>query len=186
MSGNRKPRSVDWSTFSTALTEDEVNACAAQIGPAILAFSVLEIHVAQTLSAALGISHVDWSDALAANISAVDKGRLISGAAGLFASGGAKAEADRMKRLSALFGELGEERNVIAHGTLGKCDGRLLIGSIQLSARLKLSGGTEKWIFFDELDGWHTRCREALDLTRTLKPKMAEAWARSRAREAED
>ena len=156
------------------------------MGPAILAFSVLEIHVAQTLSAALGISHVDWSDALAANISAVDKGKLLSGAAGLFKVGGAMDEADRIKRLCTLFGELGEERNVIAHGTLGKCDGRVLIGSIQLTARLKVSGGTEKWIFFDELGGWHKRCQEALDITHALKPKMAGAWARMRAREAED
>lgn len=186
MSGKRKPRSVDWSTFTTSLTDEEVGLCTAQMGPAILSFSVLEIHVAQTLSAALGISHIDFSDALAANISAADKARLLSGAADLFGKGGAKEDAVKLKRLGSLLSELGEDRNVIAHGTLAKCDGRLLIGSIQLSARLKLSGGTEKWIFFDELDVWHARCREALDITRDLKPKMADAWARMRAREAED
>lgn len=183
MSGNRLPRKVDWSTFTTELTDDEVASAAAQMGPAILAFSVLEIHFAQTLSAALGISHIEIADALAANITAVDKAKLLGGAGSLFGSGGAKDEAAKIKRLCSLFLVLAEDRNVIAHGTLAKCEGRLLIGSIQLSARLKLSGGTEKWIYFDELGEWHTKCREALSLTRELRPRLADSWKGMRARE---
>ena len=185
MSGNRQERQVDWSTFTTDLTQAEIDEAVDAIGPVILAFSTLEIQIAQTLSAALGISHIHVADALTANINAVDKLKLLKGVGGVMQTDGPVPQAKKLQRLGSLFAELSEDRNVVAHGTLAKCDGRVLIGSIQLSARLKRSGGTEKWIYFDELIGWHKRCREALDLTREIKPQFADGWAKHWAAEAD-
>lgn len=185
MSGNRQERQVDWSTFTTDLTDAEIDEAVAHIGPVILAFSTLEIQVSQTLSAVLGISHMHVADALAAHINSVDKLKLLKNVVSIMQTGGPVLQARQLQRLCSLFAELSEERNVVAHGTLAKCDGRLLIGSIQLSARLKRSGGTEKWVYFDELIEWHNRLREALSLTRELKPQFADGWAKHWAEEAD-
>lgn len=179
MSGSRTARDVDWSTFTTELADEEIAQATIHIGRVIIAFSTLEIQFSRTLSGALGISELEIGDALAANVDAVHKARLLKGISGIFKSSGAESVSADMRKLCGLFLELLEDRNVVAHGTLAKCDGRLLIGSIQLSARLRLSGGTEKWVYFDEIEEWHTKCAAALKLTSELRPSFEDAWARA-------
>lgn len=179
MSGKREPRKVDWDTFSTEISEKELEEASTAVGFLMISFSLLEIHFAKTLSAALGVSRVIIGDALAANVDATHKERLLRGVSGIFKNAGAVDQAAMTRRLCTLFLELLEERNVVAHGTLGKCEGRMLIGSVQASARLRPSGGTEKWVYFDEIPHWHKRCREALNLTRDLQPIFKTAWDRS-------
>ena len=118
-----------------------------------------------------------------ATIDAVNKQKFLDGFASVFTNPSAAGEdvkpdlklADRFKKLARLFQGLLKQRNVLAHGTFAKYGDRALIGSMQLSARLRANGGSDNWVWFDELPDYHARCSEALGRADALRTDFLRA-----------
>lgn len=179
----------DWHSINFDFSDDELECQLLELGRAIFVFSTLEIQVAHALSAALGISHLGHGEALAATIDAINKQKLLDGFASLFKAppngddhlGPDFELSDRFKQLARLFQDLLTQRNILAHGTFAKYGDRILVGSMQLSARLRADGGSGKWIWMDELPDYHRRCADALSRASGLKADFQAAYSRDTA-----
>lgn len=174
---------IDWSAINYDISSEELDHCCAELGRAIFAFSTLEIQVAHALSAALGTSKLMHGEALLATVDAVNKQKLLDGLGGIFLNPKAGGEelvpnpalAERLKKLARLFQSLLAQRNVMAHGTFAKHGDRMLMASMQLSARLKPDGGSSSWVWMDELPDYHSRCQEALTRANELRVDFLKA-----------
>lgn len=173
----------DWHKIHFEISDAELEGHLLELGRAIFAFSTLEIQIAHTLSAALGTSHLAHGEALAATIDAINKQKLLDGFASIFLNpsdgddhlGPDPDLAERFKKLARLFQSLLVQRNVLAHGTFAKYGDRVLVGSMQLSARLRANGGSDKWVWMDTLPDYHARCAEALERASQLKSDFIKA-----------
>ena len=184
---NPMPHAVDWSTFSYDISGEELAECVFKLGEAILAFSTLEIQVARMLSAAFNTHVLPHGDALVGTVDAISKVKMLNGLASIYGSDLQGIIKDykpvpelraRLKDLAKLFEGLLKQRNVMAHGTLAKCDGRLILGSTQLSARLRANGGSDSWVYFDEMSDYHRRCRAALAAAAVLRTDFETAYGK--------
>lgn len=176
--------SIDWSLVNFDFTEEELKACFEPLGRAIFGFSTLEIQVAHTLAAVLDLGGHPYGEPLLANLDAVTKQKLLDGMASILKNPRAgdpllepqPQAAARFSELARSFQGLLKQRNVLAHGTLAKYGDRVLVGSMQLAARLRADGGAEGWVWVDELPDYHRRCGETLAKAVALRDELNAAY----------
>lgn len=183
---------VDWDAVSTSLTVEQLESAYEPVGRFILIHTQFDLVLGRLVAAFSGLGGNQVVEHLLAALDAVNKKRIVESVASIFGDDPNNLVPDyrplpelkkRMKKVALAFETASKVRNVLAHGTLGRLEERVFIGSMSAASFFKNTGGAESWVFIDEIDRHVAGMLVGMDDARKLQEEALRAHVR---REAEE
>lgn len=174
---------VDWNIVSSDLTADQVASANEPVGKFILIHTQFELLLGRIIAAGAGLADNQTAVHLVQALDAVSKKRIIDSISTIYASDPNGVVADfrpmpelrrRLKSITFAFEAFSKIRNTLAHGTIGRINDRVFIGSIAATSFFKNTAGAENWVFVDTIESSAVDMLNSMDDGVKLSEEFAE------------
>lgn len=173
---------MDLSSLTTDLTQDEINSWYEAVGAIVITHTQMDLQIARLVGSFCGLHQSLAARHLIYTIGAVDKARTLHAIASTFKSDPHNQVENYepipelygdLKRIAQDFDEHSKVRNVVCHGTLGKINNRLFIGSASAPQFFRNDGGAGAWVYLDEAADHVARMYSTLRKSTELQKRLA-------------
>jgi len=163
---------VDWDAVSTELSGAQVESAYSPVGRFVLIHTQFDLLIGRLVTAFSGLGDNQVAQHLIHALDAGTKKKIVESVASIYGSDPNGLVPDykpmpelraRLKKVAQAFNDASKIRNVLAHGTLGRLDERVFIGSMSAASFFKNTGGAESWVFIDTIDDHVLKMLSAMD-----------------------
>ncbi len=150
----------DYLVSTHDLTDAELESSYEPIGRFITAHTQLDLLVGRMLAAFVGLDDHLFADHLIHSVESGRKKQMLDAIATIFKADplgiieGYVPNPDlhgRIKSFALRYEDATKRRNVLCHGTFGRNQNRVLVGSVSAERLFRNDGARSSWVFIDEL-----------------------------------